>query len=387
MKLAIIGAGFIGKIIAQQAAEMGVETHCFAWENGAVAKDVVDYFYSISVTEKDAILKECIRIGVDGVIAAASVAIVTAAYVAQKMGLNGNPIEVAEVIGDKYRNREVTKGVPGLSEIPFHLVRRPEDVESMEFPIVLKPIDAGGKIGLSVMKKREDMEDAFRYAEESGHKKLIAEEFLEGGREYSVESLSFHGKHYILQITDKVSGGPPHCVELSHHQPANLEEDMRKQAETVVAGILTAVGIENGPCHTEIKIVDGKIYLIEVNGRLGGGHISHPLVELSTGYPYIKGVIQVALDCLEPIETDRFLHNYASVFFVTKQTEYLKPVFDCCEKYDWCYRKHVETHELIILKKNDGYRMNYFIYYSKDKPPKFLLSEDALKQYMEESND
>ena len=49
MKVAIIGAGPMAKIIAEKARQLGVETYCFAWEQGAVAKDAVDHFVDISI--------------------------------------------------------------------------------------------------------------------------------------------------------------------------------------------------------------------------------------------------------------------------------------------------------------------------------------------------
>ena len=112
---------------------------------------------------------------------------------------------------------------------------------------------------------------------------VLIEEFLSGGQEYSVESLSYHGKQYIIQVTQKDSSGPPHCIELGHHQPAKLSKDEKSLVEKAVSEALSAAGITNGPCHTEIKMIDGKIYLIEINGRPGGDHIAYPLTELSTG--------------------------------------------------------------------------------------------------------
>jgi len=350
---------------------MGIETHCFAWEKGAVAKEIVDCFYPISVTEKEQILNECLKIGIDGVVSAASPAIPTAAYIARKMGLNGNPTEVAEQIGNKKRTRDLTDGIETLTRIPYQLVTDVSTLERMKLPVVLKPVLGGGKAGLSVIRESGDVKKAYDYAVSSGYTSFMAEEYIEGGKEYSVESLSFHGVNYILQITDKESGGPPHCVELAHHQPAALSDVMWKRVETAVDSVLKALGILNGPCHTEIKIVNDKIYLIEVNGRLAGGHIAHPLVELSTGYPYLEGVIKVALNQDPMINVSALRKEYASVFFVTRQTEHLKPIFDECEKHKWCYQKFSATEELVDYEKNDGYRTNYFIYHSLDCPPPF----------------
>ena len=58
-KLAIIGASYLQLPLVKKAKEMGLEVHCFAWEEGAVCKEMADYFYPISIVEKEEILKIC----------------------------------------------------------------------------------------------------------------------------------------------------------------------------------------------------------------------------------------------------------------------------------------------------------------------------------------
>lgn len=43
-KIVIIGAGCFQKALIEKAKEMGVETHVFAWEEGAVGKKAADFF-------------------------------------------------------------------------------------------------------------------------------------------------------------------------------------------------------------------------------------------------------------------------------------------------------------------------------------------------------
>ena len=372
-------------VIVNRAKELGVETFCFAWEKGAIAKASADHFIPLSVTEKEEIAKLCLEYKVDGVVAAASVALQTAAFVADKLNLVGNSLEVSLQIGNKNYVREMTKNVVGLSQIRYEVF---DDISKFndnewKFPVIFKPTNSGGKNGVIIVNSSDEVEKAFTYAKK-GHERVIVEEYI-GGKEYSVESLSYRGKHYVIQVTDKDNSGSPHFIELAHHQPAELSLEMRKRVENVIQNILSAVGIQNGPCHTEIKICNGCIYLIEVNGRLGGDHISYPLTELSSGYPYITGVINVALDKFDPEELKGHDTAYASVFFVTKQTSYLKNVFDLCQKYEWCYKKNVATDELVSLEHNDGFRVNYFIYYSKEKTAKELLFDgnQMIKSYLE----
>lgn len=375
-RLAIIGAGPMASIFAARAKELGIETHCFAWSQGATARGDVDVFHDVSVTEIDEIARICGKEGVGGVVATTELTVYPAAYVANELGLTGINPEVARVITNKYRNRKVSSTVPGLHHPWYHLVRNKRDLDDIEipYPVVVKPTSEGGKRGVTVVYDRDSLSSALRYAE--GEKKAASDIVIEGllgkGAEYSVESLSFHGRHSIVQITQKWSSGAPHCVELGHHQPAELTDGERRSVEHAVSGGLSAIGLDNGPCHTEVKICDGEVYLIEFNARPGGDHISYPLTELSTGYPYITGIIETAFgnDVLPmPEELKR---HYAGICFITEQTKALRPVFDHCQDEVWCYEKNDVSDHLSMLEHNSGYDTNYFIYYSDSTRPGFL---------------
>ena len=121
-KLAIIGASYLQEPLVRKAKEMGLEVHCFAWEEGAVCKDIADYFYPISIVEKELILEKCQEIGIDGITTIASdVAAPTVAYVANKMGLIGNDYDAAVCANNKYlmRNAFIKAGVPCPKYIMF----------------------------------------------------------------------------------------------------------------------------------------------------------------------------------------------------------------------------------------------------------------------------
>ncbi len=82
--LAIIGASYIQLPLVLKAKELGVQTICFAWEEGAVCKDVSDEFYPISIIEKEQILEVCRKEGIDGITTIATdVAVPTISYVAK----------------------------------------------------------------------------------------------------------------------------------------------------------------------------------------------------------------------------------------------------------------------------------------------------------------
>lgn len=366
----------MAKIIAQRAKEMGVETHCFSIDVCSVAADAADYCHCVDILDVELLVEVCSEIGIDGIVATTELTIFPAAYVASRLGLNGNDIQVSKEITNKAVIREKVKNVEELKQPNYWICKNEYIAEPVHFPVIVKPIAAGGKRGISVVHSAEDMVKAISAAiKVSKVEGALVEEFLGEGREYSVESLSFHGKQYIIQITEKVSSGPPHCVELGHHQPADLTIGMRKKVEEVVAKTLSAAGIENGACHTEIKIINNDIYLIEINGRPGGDHIAYPLTELSTGYPYISGIIAVALNTLDESRIENLKNDYSGVLFVTSQTSHLKLMFDNCEKEPWFYKKNYVSDELKPIIHNDGFNTNYFMYYSTEERPNFTITD------------
>lgn len=371
-KLAIIGGGRMATIFAKNAKEMNVETYCFSPQNGIINKELFNYYYDVDILDTENVLEICKKIKIDGVVATTELTIAPAAYVAEKMGLIGIPFNTAVNITNKYHNRKVTQNVNGLYHPKYAEVYSIDEILELNFdyPIILKPTSKGGKRGVTVIKEEKEIEEAFLYAMKESDNVLpfIVEEFIEGEMECSVESLSYKGKNYVIQVTEKITSGAPHCVELAHHQPANISSKLRQQIEDVIERALSCVGIENGTCHTEIKIKGDKIYLIEFNARPGGDHIAYPLTELSTGCEYIKEAIKIALNEFEPVNKESFLNKYSGVVFVTEQTKEFKKIFDECENYEWCYKKNYVGEKLDCIVHNDGFNKNYFIYCSDTRP-------------------
>ena len=87
-KLAIIGASYLQAPLIRKAKEMGIQTHVFAWKVGDIGEKIADYFYPISIVEKDSILEKCKSIGIDGVCSIGSdLAMLTVNYIAEELGL------------------------------------------------------------------------------------------------------------------------------------------------------------------------------------------------------------------------------------------------------------------------------------------------------------
>lgn len=371
-RIAIIGASYLQLPLVRKAQQMGLETHCFAWADGAVCKGEADYFYPIDVKEKEQILEVCQRVGIKGITTiAADLPVSTINYVASKMGLISNPDEYSETTTNKYKMRRcfMENGVPSPQ---FSLVKADGnyDIKGFEFPLIVKPTDRSGSKGVEKVLDPVQLEAAIQRAQnESFHKEAIIEEFVTG-REISVESISFEGKHHILQITDKVTTGAPFFVELEHHQPSSLSEEIKNRVKVIVLNALDALHIQYGASHSELKITEnGDIKVIEIGARMGGDFIGSDLVRLSTGYDFLQGVVEVAFgDFSEPKLTD---NKYSGVYFLCEETKGILPVILNSNDYPEIVRAEV-TDPVLRRIEQSADRSGYFIYQS-DK--KFVLNQ------------
>ena len=295
--LAIIGASYLQLPLIEKAKEMGYTTHVFAWAANDVGETAADYFYPISIVEKDAILEKCREIGICGICSIASdLAAITVNYVAEKLGLPGNGMDAAMKSTNKHLMRKAFErgGDPSPGSIQ---VDENTDLSQLDltYPVIVKPTDRSGSRGICKLDGPDELQEAVSLSlAESFEKKALIEEFAEG-QEYSVEGLSYLGKHHILAMTLKYTTGAPHFIETGHCQPAPVSDALYEQVKEVVVHALDTLGIKNSASHSEIKIdKDGNIKIIEIGGRMGGDCIGSDLVYFSTGIDYVRAVIQIA---------------------------------------------------------------------------------------------
>lgn len=298
-KLVIIGANDFQNQLILKAKSLGYETHAFAWEEGAVGKDTADYFYPVSITEKEQILEKCREIKPDGICSIASdLAAITVNYVAEGLGLPCNSTADTFIQTNKYAMRSafMKAGIPcpkfALADTDFNT----DELKDFTFPIIVKPTDRSGSRNIMKLESLDGIENAIADAcKTSFEHKAIVEEYIEGN-EYSMETITKDGVHHYLATTKKYTTGAPNFIETGHCQPCDLNDEENNKAIDTIMKALDALNIKNSAGHSEFKIdSQGNIRIIEIGARMGGDCIGSDLVYLSTGYDFMKMVIDVAV--------------------------------------------------------------------------------------------
>lgn len=322
-KLAIIGASYLQNPLINKAKSMGIETHVFAWQVGDCGEKNADFFYPISIVDKNAILEQCTKIGIDGICSIATdLGSITVNYVADALGLVGNSLESAMISTNKHLMREAFKknGDPSPRS---YLVTKEQDLDGkkLSYPVIVKPTDRSGSRGITKVETQEQLNQAIEDAlNESFEKKVLVEEFVEG-QEFSVECISYKGKHHFLAMTKKYTSGSPFFVETGHLEPAAVPDEIVEKVKWIVFHALDTLKIQNGASHTELKIDNGKIMLIEIGGRMGGDCIGSDLVPLSTGVDYLRAVIDIALGHTPLLEAKNKKYVAAIRYIIAEEDE------------------------------------------------------------------
>ena len=262
---------------------------------GAFCKDDVDAFEVVSGQDFDGTCSVVEKYGIDAIVTAATdKPLVMMARIAEKYGFPFFSVDTATWSTDKFqmKQRFLEGGIPCAKG---RLMKSVKEISDLVFPVIVKPRDNSGSRGVKRCSSREELEQSMAEAlENSKLDSVLVEEFIEG-QEFSIEGLHHDGKSEVIQFTEKKTTEFPYNVELGHKQPANLTDEQKESIRHIVSKIGSALGFENCPSHTELKINDRGIFVIETSPRLGGDFITSTLVPLSTGVNMEDQLLCIAL--------------------------------------------------------------------------------------------
>lgn len=322
-RLVIIGANDFQNQLILKAKEKGFETHVFAWKDGSIGEKTADFFYPISIVEKEQILEICKKIKPDGVCSIASdLATITVNYVAEKLGLTCNSKECTLLSTNKYYMRKAFEKHGDPSPLCYRSDELTDMVrKKLSYPVIVKPVDRSGSRAIAKVNCDEKLDKAILEAEKvSFEKRAIIEEYIEG-QEYSVEYISYKGKHTFLALTQKFTTGEPKFIETGHLQPAKVEENILRNVQNVVEHALDTLQIKNGASHSEVKVdEEGMVRIVEIGARMGGDCIGSDLVRISTGLDFVSMVIDVACG-MEPSMVPLEEGHEAEIHFIFNQED------------------------------------------------------------------
>lgn len=291
----IFGVGELQRSIIRRAKLMGLFTIGIDPCADAVCKEEVDAFEIVGGQDYEGTCAVVEKYGVNAIVTAATdKPLVMMARVAEKYGFPFFSVDTAQWSTDKYqmKQRFMKGGVPCARG---RLIAKAEEADDLYFPLIVKPRDNSGSRGVKLCRNKEELQEAMQEALQYSHlDTVLVEEYIEG-QEYSIEGFHYDGKSEVIQFTEKTTTEFPYNVELEHKQPANLTEEQKNEIRELVSKIAKCMHFEKCPSHTELKINERGVFIIETSPRLGGDYITSTLVPLSTGINMEDQLLHIAL--------------------------------------------------------------------------------------------
>lgn len=381
----ILGASILQLPAIEKASEMGLKVVVLDMNPEAVGFGVPGVIKEvISTIDVNAAVEAAKRYLVDGVMTLATdMPMRTVAAVAKECGLVGVSEDTAVKATDKSVMREALRsaGVP----IPrFFRISNHEEfmiaVDSMHGPFMVKPADSSGSRGILKVEDKERSIAAYEYTRQFSQNGIVLVEECMVGPEVSVETLAIDGEVHVIQITDKMTTGAPHFVEMGHTQPTKL--DCAEEIGRVATAANKAIGIENGPSHTEIIVTKDGPKIVEIGARLGGDCITTHLVPLSTGVNMVQACIEIALGKKPDITP--MLHCGSAIRYFHQHAGVVKSIDGVKEVESMLGIKQVSIvygpGEKITDVTDSGSRMGFVIAQGSDADDAAEKCENALKK-------
>jgi len=222
-------------------------------------------------------------------------------HVIEKFHLPGIPESVKNTLSYKNNFRQYLQK-NGFTSFPRFILSNgtsiPANINSLSFPVIVKPTDNGGNNGITKVNNQQELQQAIEIAHRfslSGN--IIIEEFIETDLQINGDcviengkvKLSFLGKHIYPSNSDTL---PFSTIFGKGVIPSNILNDVHKEIEKLVSSI----GIQTGVLNTEFRISkSGKINFIEVNSRHSGNFI-YQLMNLAYGLSMEEIAVKIALN-------------------------------------------------------------------------------------------
>lgn len=337
-KILLLGGAMQQIPCIRKAKDMGLYTITCDYLPQNPGHGYADESYNISTTDKEAVLHLARELKVDGIVAYASdPAAPTAAYVAEELGLAGNPYESVRILTEKDRFRSflATHGFNCPRAGGYTDYRQAcQEMGRFRFPVMVKPVDASGSKGVVKIYGEPDLEAAVEEAlSYSRMGRFVVEEFIEKkGYQVSGDGFSVDGRLVFTSYGNELYSGDGmrEYVALGEFWPSLLEKGMKKKIDAEVQRLITALHMRTGAYNIEV-IVDqnDEVYILEMGPRNGGSYIPQ-LIQHATGVDLVEYTLRGALgeDCSDlgtvPVQTEGCWSNY---MILSRQTGTFKGIW------------------------------------------------------------
>ena len=290
--------------VIEAAHRMGIHVITVDYIPENIAHKYSDEYHNVSIIDKEAVLKLAQELEIDGIMSfAVDPGVVTAAYVAEKMGLPfQGPYESVRILQDKARFRaflaENNFNVPKAKGYDS-LEKAMLDKDFFNWPVIVKPVDSAGSKGVTRVDEPNELKEAVEYALRESHSgNFIIEDFLEKeGHSSDTDSFTIDGKLVFCSFSDQRfddKADNPY-TPAAYSWPSTMPEDAQQELISELQRLMTLLDMKDGIYNIETRLCkNGKPYIMEVSPRGGGNRLAE-MLEYASRTSLIDNAVRTAV--------------------------------------------------------------------------------------------
>ncbi len=303
-KLLLLGGAHYLRPVIREAHALGLYVITCDYLPDNTAHKLSDQYLNISILDKDKVLDAAKELQIDGVMSfACDPGVVTAAYVAEKLGLP-YPASYKStcILQDKGRFRAFLRDngftVPWAHSYTDRQAAL-HDAKSFTWPCIVKPVDCAGSKGVRRVDSSFELEAAIDYALDFSHSAaFIIEQFITQ-RGYSSDTDCFVKDGVLCycsfdeQRFDREAENP--YTPAAYSWPSSMPQEIQAELKSELQRLMTLLGITTGVFNIETRQgTDGRAYIMECTPRGGGNRLSEVL-EMATGTKLVQNAVRAAV--------------------------------------------------------------------------------------------
>lgn len=290
---------------------------------GNIAHKYSDEYHNVSILDKEAVLKLAQELEIDGIMSfAVDPGVVTAAYVAEKMGLPfQGSYESVRILQDKSLFRQF------LAENGFNVPKAKgyakmadalTDADFFTWPVIVKPVDSAGSKGVTRVDSPDRLGDAIKYAlSESHNGHFIIEDFLEKvGESSDSDGFTVDGKLVCCTFSDQRfdrNAANPYTPS-AYSWPSTMPNHAQDELASELDRLMGLLNMRSGIYNIETRLCQaGKAYIMEVSPRGGGNRLAE-MLDIAADLNIVENSVRAAMgDPLLPIGMPEYKGHLAEV--------------------------------------------------------------------------
>lgn len=303
-KLLLLGGSRYLLPVIEAAHNLGIYVITCDYLPENIAHKYSDEYFNLSIIDKEAILDASREIGIDGIMSfATDPGVVTAAYVAEKMGLPScGSYESVAILQDKGRFRDFLAqhgfNVPNARSYSA-TESAMQDISYFNWPVIVKPVDSAGSKGVTKVDALGKLKEAIEYALRFSHcGQFIIEDYIEKkGCSSDTDSFSIDGKLVAVTFSSQrfdVKADNP-FAPMAYSWPSTFSKEHETELKSEIQRLLDLLKMGSSIYNIETREgSDGKAYIMEVSPRGGGNRLAE-MIRYASGVDLIKAAVQAAV--------------------------------------------------------------------------------------------